>query len=66
MDHFATTAGSFKGKDGGSKPKSTSSGTLDWLSEAPAPTWTPTRKPAAGGTYMPAPATPATAAPRAA
>ncbi|KAH8069823.1 ATPase [Aureococcus anophagefferens] len=61
MDHFATTAGSFKGKDGDSKPKSTSSGTPDWLSEAPAPTWTPTRKPEAGGTYMPAPATPAPA-----
>ncbi|KAH8048410.1 hypothetical protein JL722_12461 [Aureococcus anophagefferens] len=57
MDHFATTAGSFKGKDGDSKPKSTSSGTPDWLSEAPAPTWTPTRKPAAGGTNTPVPAT---------
>ena len=42
MNHFASTAGTFKGKkdddSNDSKPKSTASDTPEWMTAAPAPT----------------------------
>merc|ERR1719506_614606 len=67
MNHFASTAGTFQGKkDDGFKPATAaSSDTPAWLSEAPAPSWKPSRAPVEGGTWQasatPAPATSAQA-----
>merc|ERR1719506_2414799 len=71
MNHFASTAGTFQGKkDDGFKPATAaSSDTPAWLSEAPAPSWKPSRAPVEGGTWQasatpaPAPPAPATSAP---